>query len=239
MKYFSSIVVILYCITNHGYAQHALKNIQSEKGKEFFYTSQYREKANDNSFYYWYKAQNVYCAKGFHNQMVLEGEYLLYDLNNHIIEQGNFKNGLKTGVWKKWYANGNYAMVNNWKNGNKTGEEILFFENGNKATVAHYAKNLLHGIFIEYAKNRTLVSKGYYKNGVKNGKWTDFYNQKINYYKNGVIDKTIGLKQNKSLNKQDSSSSTHPKQINTSPNHKKIFFKNIFTKKIKTSNAQS
>jgi antitoxin component YwqK of YwqJK toxin-antitoxin module len=113
--------------------------------------------------YYWFKARAVHHAIGGYSGQLLHGEFSKYYLSNQLAAQGVFQQGLKNGVWKAWFENGNLKMITRWKNG------------------------LQHGIAIAYAENGTVRTKGRYTNNMKQGEWIDFEKKDTLRYKKGEL----------------------------------------------------
>ncbi|HEY9000690.1 MAG TPA: hypothetical protein VIM89_05020 [Mucilaginibacter sp.] len=67
--------------------------------------------------YYWYSANDIHCTQGGYSGKLLNGTYIEYYPDKNLKEQGSFKKGLKSGVWKKWNNDGTLASVTTWKRG--------------------------------------------------------------------------------------------------------------------------
>ncbi len=74
-------------------------------------------KAKPGLFYYWYTANSIHVTQGGFSGKLLNGTYTEFYLNKNLEEQGNFKKGLKNGVWKRWNEDGTLDRVTEWKNG--------------------------------------------------------------------------------------------------------------------------
>lgn len=73
--------------------------------------------------------------------------------------------------YKAWDSSGNVLNTGNYMGGNGL---LIEYDNGNKLSEAHYANYLLNGEFIGYYKNGKIKEKGYFENGKKIGKWTEY-----------------------------------------------------------------
>jgi len=69
--------------------------------------------------YYWYSANTIHTSQGGFSGKLLNGLYTEYYTNKNLKEQGNFKKGLKDGVWKSWNEEGTLIAVTNWKHGSE------------------------------------------------------------------------------------------------------------------------
>jgi antitoxin component YwqK of YwqJK toxin-antitoxin module len=68
-------------------------------------------------FYYWYSANAIHSTQGGFSGQLLNGRYTEYYLNKNLKEQGFFKKGLKSGIWKTWNEDGIIKQTSNWKLG--------------------------------------------------------------------------------------------------------------------------
>ena len=72
-----------------------------------------------NLYYYWYNANTIHISQGGFSGKLLNGPYIEYYTDKNLKEQGNFKKGLKDGVWKSWNEEGTLTSVTNWKRGSE------------------------------------------------------------------------------------------------------------------------
>jgi len=68
-------------------------------------------------FYYWYSANAIHSTQGGFSGQLLNGQYSEYYLNKNLKQQGFFKNGLKSGVWKTWNEDGTLKATSTWEKG--------------------------------------------------------------------------------------------------------------------------
>jgi len=68
-------------------------------------------------FYYWYSAGEIHATQGGFSGRLLNGRYAEFYLNKNLKQQGNFKTGLKTGIWKTWKEDGTADQVTRWEKG--------------------------------------------------------------------------------------------------------------------------
>jgi antitoxin component YwqK of YwqJK toxin-antitoxin module len=69
--------------------------------------------------YYWYSANIIHATQGGFSGTLLNGRYTEYYPDKNLKEQGEFKNGLKDGVWKNWSDDGTLMASTNWKHGSE------------------------------------------------------------------------------------------------------------------------
>jgi hypothetical protein len=73
--------------------------------------------AKSNLHYFWYSANAIHETQGGYSGRLLNGKYSAFYLNKNLKEQGNFKKGLKNGVWRSWNGDGSLIAATNWKRG--------------------------------------------------------------------------------------------------------------------------
>jgi hypothetical protein len=87
-------------------------------------------KPDHDKIYYWYTSDCINANQGGFSGYLLHGDYSVYDNEQRLIAKGTFAEGLKTGIWKRWYPNGNMSEINTWKNGSLNGTARYYDQNG-------------------------------------------------------------------------------------------------------------
>ena len=135
---------------------------------------------------------------------VADGKYKqFYDDGTTLKVEGQMKNNLPYGIWRRYYPSGNLQNVTNYDEGEVTGEFYQYFDkkprqlmvqanydhdllegeyfeywqNGAIKAKLHYKDGKLHGEALYYFPTGQLKTKGKYRKGEKKGKWL-FYNPK-------------------------------------------------------------
>ncbi len=124
---------------------------------------------------------------------------------DQVIEEGRYKDSRKTGLWKKYYPNGNLKSKITYKRSRPKGPYTLYYKNGNVEEKGKWEYNKNVGDFKRYHKNGEVaqdfqfndngksegVQKYYHENGQlevkvkkKNGKEDGVMKR---YYKNGKL----------------------------------------------------
>ncbi len=141
-----------------------ISNFKRISDKEFryeFYTTFKKVKPDANKIYYWFKGGLIHNAQaGFSGELLNESFVKTYH-SNQLAEQGNFKNGLKVGLWKIWYPNGVVESTQKWKKGLRSGDFCIYDEKGILIEKGSFKKNLKNGVWINFLKKDTII----YKNG--------------------------------------------------------------------------
>lgn len=117
---------------------------------------------NNKKLYHWYKSGEIHYSQSNIGGSVLHNEYLKYYRSNQLAEKGIFNYGLKTGVWKSWYENGNLKERILWDNGILSGQYALYNSGGKVILEGKYNKNYRVGKWIDYKAKDTI----YYKKDV-------------------------------------------------------------------------
>jgi antitoxin component YwqK of YwqJK toxin-antitoxin module len=82
--------------------------------------------------------------------------------------------GKHHGKEQSFYPNGNVAEETVWENGVKNGMWKQFFENGQIKSTCAYAAGKLEGRFAAYFPDGAKEIEGVYRNGVPDGEWKHF-----------------------------------------------------------------
>ena len=95
-------------------------------------------------FYYGYYMNNLYCKQGELQGKPLNGEFKRYDLKENIIESGNFKYGVKDGLWKQLSPAGALIETSEYLQGLPDGQHTIY-KNGKPDLLERYRKGKLIG----------------------------------------------------------------------------------------------
>ncbi|OFY69606.1 MAG: hypothetical protein A2265_03180, partial [Bacteroidetes bacterium RIFOXYA12_FULL_33_9] len=138
---------------------------------------------------------------------------------NYYLESGfkiyveNYKNGIRDGVTSKYFSSSkNKCEEITYKEGEMHGEWIHYFENGTKKMLANNSDGIRNGVFYAYYPTGSMRIQGFYKDGLKEGKWT-FFNE------DGRINKSLEFVKNIATN-QDELDLEFSKEINEIENNK-------------------
>jgi hypothetical protein len=141
---------------------YSIKRISDSNFRYEFYVTDKSITPKPNKVYYWFKGGAIHNAQGGFGGDLLNEVFLKTYHSNQIAEKGNFKNGLKIGVWKTWHPNGSIESTQKWTKGLRT------------------------GMYYKYDKNGLLAETGCYKNDKKQGKWYDFEKKDTVSYSGGI-----------------------------------------------------
>lgn len=91
--------------------------------------------------YYYYHHQNIHSAVGAYIGNPLDGLYVKHLRDGQLLEKGQYKSGLKHGVWKKWYRFGNICEKARWHKGKGRWRRSLYAEDGTLEARYKWKKN--------------------------------------------------------------------------------------------------
>lgn len=96
----------------------------------------------------------------------------LYQLNTNgkdTLSIESFKNGLLSGISKKWFPNGQLMEERYFLNGKKNGLQVAYWENGNKRFEFMAQNDAYEGELKEWSISGHLYHLGNYVNGQEEG----------------------------------------------------------------------
>jgi antitoxin component YwqK of YwqJK toxin-antitoxin module len=106
----------------------------------------------------------------------LHGPYKRYQ-NGNLIEEGNYYVGTKDGRWEKYDANFMLTDKTRWLRGFPAESRIAYFDSAHtkirEVMPVLYGK--VTGQYLRFFETGQVAEEGKYDNGVKIGRWTDYY----------------------------------------------------------------
>jgi antitoxin component YwqK of YwqJK toxin-antitoxin module len=180
------------------------------------FDSAYLEIMKLNSYYFSNKQElNTFLKENLIDET--RDHYKLRNSSNQIFEgyylkpkplfSGNYKKGIKDGMFTYYNNIGRISKEINWKNGEKDGLRRFYYDNieKNKYEI-HYNKKEKEGEYRYWYENDQLKVSGSYKNDKIHGKWKLFYKngrtESEKLFKNGKLITEIcyDKKSNKQIN---------------------------------------
>jgi hypothetical protein len=130
-----------------------------------------------------------------------------YKSGGHIAMETNFKNGVKDGLSKTFYANGKIRGTTWYKNGLREDSSKWFYEDGHLFRSTPFRRDTVDGIQVQYYRNGKIKARIGYEKGLRtfdfseydlNGRKYEGYPElvvatKDNYNSNGTYDITLSL----------------------------------------------
>lgn len=90
-----------------------------------------------NRTYYWYKNRQIITNQGGVGGNLLDGAYKCFSKTDRLLEEGTFKKGLKTGLWKNWDIDGNLKQTHHYRKGQIRGKSTLYNTDGTSIKVSY------------------------------------------------------------------------------------------------------
>ena len=108
--------------------------------------------------------------------LLLHGPYKRYQ-NGDLLEEGYYYAGMKDGRWEKYDANFMLLDKSHWHQGVPAESRLSYYDSTHRkikeVLPIEYGK--LNGTYMAFHENGLLAVEGKYDNGVKVGRWTEFY----------------------------------------------------------------
>ncbi len=95
-------------------------------------------------FYYGYYLNGLFCKQGELQGKPLNGEFHRYDLKDNILESGQFRYGLKDGLWRQLTPDGTLTETCEYQKGLLNGQRMIY-KNGKPDLKEKYRKGKLIG----------------------------------------------------------------------------------------------
>jgi antitoxin component YwqK of YwqJK toxin-antitoxin module len=138
--------------------------IDSADRSYIFQVTDDSRRTNSELFYYWFKSGRIHKTQGGYYGKLLHGNYKVVDRDRHLLEEGQFKKGQKTGLWRSWYEDG--ALKSTRRKGfgfwNKTYRIKEYDANGNTTKSGFENKGLFTGYHTLLHGDSTVIT--HYKN---------------------------------------------------------------------------
>lgn len=184
---------------------YTIKRISDANFRYEFYTTEKKIKTNSNKIYYWFKGGLIHNSQSGMTGELLQDKFVKMYHSNQLAEQGTFQKGLKIGLWKTWFTNGNLQTTQKWRNG------------------------VQYGKFFRYDESGFVIENGNFKNGKKHGTWIDYIKKDtVTYKKGAVFIKKVKISKVEETVKKEKSKKT---EINPDKKSKiSLFFNRLFTK---------
>jgi hypothetical protein len=140
---------------------YTIKRISDNDFRYEFYTTKKQVKAQNGRQYYWFKGGAIHHAQSGIAGELLHDKFVKMYHSNQLAEQGEFYNGLKTGLWKTWYPDGTLESEQYWSKGQRDGKWRSYDAAGKLVEKGVYRKDRKKRQWVYYQKKDTIA----YKNG--------------------------------------------------------------------------
>ena len=116
--------------------------------------------------------------------------YKLYPSSNDTLWSCQYKNGMKDGVWKKYFQNGKIKETRLFKQNKKEGDYLGFYKDGSKNFVFQFKNGEYNGTNRVWAKGGAIIEEASFKAGYEAG-------VQKRWYLNGKIKSNYIIKDNR------------------------------------------
>jgi len=112
------------------------------------------------------------AARGNYVDTKRDSVWLYYSNQSKALSRSvEYADGKLNGTEQKFYPDGRVAEEINWKNGLKNGVWKQFFRNGQLKSTATYVNDKLDGEFMTYFSDGTKHVEGVYRQDIPDGEW--------------------------------------------------------------------
>ncbi len=116
--------------------------------------------------------------------------YEMFPSSNDTLWSCQYKNGIKDGVWKKYFQSGEIKETRLFKQNKKEGDYLGFYKDGSKNFVFQFKNGEYEGTNKVWAKGGVLVEEANFSAGYENG-------VQKRWYLNGKIKSNYIIKDNR------------------------------------------
>ena len=100
-------------------------------------------------------------------------------------QRGNYKDGLPQGEWKWLYASGEMHREEVYRKGKEDGESVEYEKDGSVITKGTYLDGLKDGPWLYHVGGHT--EQGSYRNGERDGVWVSSYDSGKKYFTGSYV----------------------------------------------------
>lgn len=161
--------------------------------------------------YYWYHQNKINVNTGTYMKNPLHGKHYVFDAENKLICQGKHNHGLRKGIWKRWYSNGELAMTNRYVLGRDFAKTYKYDTSGQLVSIEKYKKDQLHGKQRYFVEDSVVCKK--YKKGILSEKQDKTHKEKIEKPKKDKEKKEKDTKKKSKQETKDEKTNTSLKNI--------------------------
>ncbi|GAB3963116.1 hypothetical protein GCM10028805_65580 [Spirosoma harenae] len=108
--------------------------------------------------------------------LLLHGPYKRYQ-NGDLVEEGYYYAGMKDGRWEKYDSKFMLIDKTRWHQGVPAESQLVYYDSTHRKIKEIIPKEYgkVKGTYMAFHENGLLAEEGKYDNGVKVGRWTEYY----------------------------------------------------------------
>jgi antitoxin component YwqK of YwqJK toxin-antitoxin module len=149
-----------------------------ENTKQYKYVGQFKDNVPYGKFVYYYEDGSVEAVIHFYDNGKLTRSQM-YHHSGYMMAQGKYVNKEKDSTWVYYDDRGIISYQESYKLGKLDGQKVYFFEpkdnNLRVARYEYYKNGVLNGEFKEYYENSKLKQEGNYRDGNIDGVVKHYY----------------------------------------------------------------
>lgn len=126
------------------------------------YTTDEKEGVLHYKFFY---PEGTLKREGDYKNGLKTGVWKEYNVLGKLINELNWMDGLQSGVQKQYYTNGKLQLIYACDSGKVSGEVNKYFENGSPYFTGYYESDRPAGLWTSYYSNDSIENKAYFVNG--------------------------------------------------------------------------
>ena len=140
-------------------------------GDHFFYNE---EGKPEKSVRYSKNGTGVRVGEGPVNENELfTGEWNNYFETGELSSRGRYANNAPVGEWTFYFKDGKKQQTGHYNNGRRDGQWTWYFPSGNILREDMMELGILKGLSVQYSDSATIVAKGEYLDGEREGFWSE------------------------------------------------------------------
>jgi len=106
-----------------------------------------------------------------------QGPWKEFYMSGRLMAEGNYKDNIKTGLWKYYFENGNLEQTGAYDaKGRAKGKWTWYYPDKTLRRVENFYEGISQGDMVEYAADSTVMVQGEYVDGTKEGFWIENVN---------------------------------------------------------------
>lgn len=163
VKYLILVLALAGCTTQLPTGISQTIEIGDSGERIFFEITHDRPKSSNDMEYTYFFNGELLSEVGGYTGLLLDGRFERVKKTGELVELGEYRAGVKNGVWKRWGVTGQESFT--YERGKKNGNYQLNTLKGYKEE-GSYLEDKLHGV-VRYYRADTLNKVFEYKNGVR------------------------------------------------------------------------
>ncbi len=130
-----------------------------------------------------YHANGNLLARGKYFDQKKDSTWQYFNEEDGLLSaEEQYEQGVKVGVWKTYYPEGNVAEELTYRNDKMQGPCVQYFTDGSVKLKCNYADDKLDGLYVIYHLKGTVEVSGTFSRNMKNGAW-------VYLHENGELEK--------------------------------------------------